>query len=260
MITINPNNPEEVKEAFEKMKSSKAKLKSIVEPFLTEELSEKEILELCHLAKFIFAFDDKIKILEKRESPDFIIQNEGKTIGLEIERIFNLEEVQNIKSKQELFNKATKEFENKYQNLKLLANFWLHDGFMFKGIQKNVLIEEIVNFTYELVSGDNPQYPSYIEKVDVMKHSGVSFNFNEGVYMPKDLPVTNLIEAINKKEAKVTEYKDNTGIDYQWLLIVSGIGSESFNIENVEIPEEIESQFEHIYLLEDFDAKVTEIK
>ena len=260
MITFNPNNVEEMREGFEKMKTTKAKLKAIAEPFLVPELSEKEILEVCHLANFITSFDESLKIIEKRESPDFIVEYHGNQIGLEIERLFNLSEVQNIKSKQELFKKAATNFEDKHPTIKILANFWLNDGFTFRGNQKNLLIEEISNFTYDLVSGNKPTYPSYIKDVDVMKHSGVSFNFNEGAYMVNDLPPENLIEAINKKEAKIAEYKANTGFDSQWLLLVSGIGSESFAIEDVELPTEIKSRFEHIFLLEDFDARVTKIK
>ncbi len=260
MIIFNPNNPEEMREAIEKMKTTKAKLKAIANPFLVPELLEKEVLEVCHLANFIISYDESLKIIEKRESPDFVVEHHGNQIGLEIERLFNLDEVQNIKSKQDLFKKAAISFEAKHPEIKILANFWLNDGFTFRGNEKGLLIEEITDFTYELISGNKPTYPIYIKDVDIMKHSRVSLNFNEGAYMVDDLPPENLIEAINKKEAKVTEYKANTGFDSQWLLLVSGIGSESFGIKDVELPTKIKSQFEHIFLLEDFDARVTKIK
>jgi len=70
-------------------------------------------------------------------------------------------------------------------------------------------------------------------------------------------PINNYIQ---KKEAKFNQYREASGLERQWLLLVSGIGSDSFNIEDVELCEEIESQFEHIYLLEDFEARVTEMK
>lgn len=257
MFTLDPNNFEEsLKKAREEMN----KIKAIIDPFLNDSLSSKEVIEICHTGKFIIVFDEKIQLVGKREAPDFVIEYDGEKIGLEVERIFNPDEVQNIKSKQELFNKAANEFENKFPSEKLLANYWLQDGFTFKGNQKNILIEEIVKFTYDLISDKNPPYPSYIEKVDIMNHSGVSFNSNEGAYMIKDLPSENLIKAIEKKEAKVANYKANTGLDSQWLLLVSGIGLDSFGIEDAEIPKEVESQFEHIFLLEDFDARVTKIK
>lgn len=260
MFKLNINNPTEMANTLKDMRKVGDKLRAIATPFLTEDLSDKERLEFCHLAKFIFAFDEKIRIIEKRESPDFIVEYGKKRFGLELARIFDPKEVQNINSKKELFKKAANEFEAKYPNNTILANFWLLDGFRFTGNQKNSLVEEIVEFTYELISGNKPNYPNFIKDIFITKHTGVDFNFNEGAYMSKDLPSTNLIEAINKKEAKVDEYKANTGIDAQWLLLVNGIGSDSFNTEDVEMPEKIESQFEHIYLLQDFEGKVIKIK
>ena len=123
-----------------------------------------------------------------------------------------------------------------------------------------MLIEEIINFVNELASGNNPSYPIFIEDVDIMKHSGVSFNFNEGAYMECDLPTANLLESIVKKEAKLKKYKINSGLDSHWLLLVSGIGSESFNVADTELSQKIESQFKRIYLLKDFEATVAKIK
>ena len=261
MFEIDTKNlAESLKQAKEEMDKLGDNVNLIIRHLLNDSLNKKEVIEICHAGKFITVLGDKIQIKKKTEAPDFIIEYNGKEIGLEVERILNPHEVQNIKSKQELFEKAAKEFESKFPSVKLLANFWLQDGFRFKGNQKNMLTKEIVNFIHELASGNNPPYPIYIENVDLMSHSGVSFNFNEGAYMLSDLPTANLLEAITKKEAKVENYKINSGLDSHWLLLVSGIGSESFNIEDVELPQKIESQFEHIYLLEDFDAKVTKIK
>ncbi len=245
-----------MQEQIKKLKATKTKLIAIVEPFLKDNISHKDRLELAHLAKFIVSFDESIKIIEKRESPDFIIEYKGNFIGLEIERIFNLEEVANIKSKEAVFNKAALEFEKKYSDSKVLANFWVTDGYEFTGKE----IQEIAEFTYQTISGVNPAYPPYIKKILFMKHSGVSFNYNEGAYMPTEITGTSLDENIRKKEKKIANYKANTGINSQWLLLISGIGSDSFDLDDFELRKPIESQFEHIYLLQDFEAKIITLK
>ncbi len=93
-----------------------------------------------------------------------------------------------------------------------------------------------------------------------MKHSGVSFSFNEGAYMQTEITETSLDEAIQRKENKFASYKANTGLDNQWLLIVSSIGSHSFDFDDFTLEKEIVSQFEHIYVLQDFEGKIITIK
>lgn len=263
MIQLDINNlAESLKKAREEFNNFGNKVNVIVSPFINDTLPRKEVLEICHVGKFLVVLDKEINLLEKAKppKPDFIIECAGEKIGLEVERVFNLEEVQNIKSKQGLFEKAAHEFENSNPNVNVMVNFWTIEGFEFEGNDKKSLIAEINSFVFETVNGNKPVYPSFIEKADFMPHSQVNFNFNEGGYSSEDISDLTLNEAIQKKEAKFNQYKLNTGLDRQWLLLVSGIGLDSFNIENVELPKEIESQFEHIYLLEDFEARVTEIK
>jgi hypothetical protein len=266
MFQFKENNfKERLKIFIEKNDDRHNKVSSIINSFLTGSLSEKEETEIRQVGNFIVVSGENIRLLEKREAPDFIIEQNGKKIGLEVERIFNPDVVQNIKSKKELFDKAAIKFESTFPHVKLLANFWLDDSFTFHGSQKSSLIQEICNFIYEVSSGNAPTSPSYIKEFQIMEHSGVCFNFNAGAYFVKDLPNANLIKAIEKKEEKVAGYISNTGIDSQWLLLVSGIGAESFRIDTTEMTNNIKSQFEHIYLLEDFllediDPRVTKIK
>lgn len=267
MITLNPNNPDEIKEAEERIRVMQNKQKALLVPFLDDnlaqwkdELSEKDQLELSHISKFILVFDESIKIAKKFERPDSIIEHNNRMIGLEHERIFNHDEVSAIKSKQGLFEKAATEFAKRYPKIKILMNFWLTDGFGFRPNQKSSLIEEIVNFVYEFETKMNPSYPSYIKDVFRMPHSEVFFVFNEGAYSPTEMPETSVFEAIKKKEVKIADYKANSEIETQWLLLVSGIGSDSFDLKSFSFKKDFESQFEHIYLLEDFDARVTIIK
>lgn len=263
MFNLDMKNLEEsLKEAKKKMDQFGNKINSIINPFLDEKLSRKEVVEICHVGKFIAVWDETIQLVEKRESPDFVVNHQGEKIGLEVERIFNHKEVENIKSKQGLFESAAQKFQSQYPQFKLLANFGLTDNFQIKGNKKSDLIKEINEYMFAKANKNILNKPSFITGVDIMPHTGVSFNFVEGVYMATDITETTIKDAIEKKELKFNKYKEHLGTERQWLLLVIGIGSDSYNIEieELEFTEEIESQFEHIYLLEDFDAKVIEIK
>jgi hypothetical protein len=84
--------------------------------------------------------NDNIEIIEQCESPDFIISVNGMRIGFEHELILNGQNVKQIQSIKNLFNKAAKVFKDKYPDIKILANCWLNtDNFTFRQIDKKRL-------------------------------------------------------------------------------------------------------------------------
>lgn len=234
----------------------KDKQNQIVAPFWDDSMTDKNKLELSHLAKFILCYDESIEIVEQRESPDFIVQYQGGRLGLEIERLFNPDHVAAIKSREAIFKKAAIEFERRYPGEKVAANLWAVENYQFSGKE----IGEIADFVHQVIAGDGPAAPPYLSQYFLSPHSGVNFSYNEGSYTQIEMPATSLDEAISKKEAKLPSYLENTGLDRQWLLLISaGIGSDAFDLEDYE-PKEYESGYEHIYLLQDFQAEVLTIK
>ncbi len=90
-----------------------------------------------------------------------------------------------------------------------------------------------------------------------MDHSDVAFKYNPGGYVTSNIDTETLQKAINKKELLVEKYKKYSALERQWLLLViGGVSPDSFkfNIEPVDIAKS--SQYERIYLLEDFDARL----
>jgi len=68
-----------------------------------------------------------------------------------------------------------------------------------------------------------------------------------------------LEQAIKKKEKKISSYRENSG-NIQWLLIVIGSNGESSYNMNKTIEVDIKTEFDKVYVLEDFNNKLYELK
>lgn len=85
-------NQEHLKTLISEFKKGSEKLKDIINPILDKNiLLQKEILEVCQVAKFSKDIDESVKIINKGlpPSPDFIIEHKDALKGLEHTRIFN---------------------------------------------------------------------------------------------------------------------------------------------------------------------------
>ena len=97
--------------------------------------------------------------------------------------------------------------------------------------------------------------------MNVQPHSKISFNYNEGTYNQEELENEIVLSAIEEKESKIENYTKNSGTEFQWLLLVnSEAGSDSFDTYDFEGIENIQSKFEHIFLLKDFNCEIVKIK
>ena len=72
---------------------------------------------------------------------------------------------------------------------------------------------------------------------------GPKLVYNPGAYTQADLPSESLLEAVADKNAKIRRYKEISGLENQWLLLVIGEnGPASYEIfEEFEFEEEIEA-------------------
>lgn len=98
----------------------------------------------------------------------------------------------------------------------------------------------------------------FIKNIFIQPHSRVDFVFNEGAYSPINLTPEILKNSISRKESKVQEYINNSGTNKQWLLLrTSSAGTDSYDIRDVDLRNVIQqSNFERIYLMDDFGAEV----
>lgn len=254
--------PNDIIRAYQSFKKQKDILDPIIRPFLVPSLTSKQRIELCHVAKFIMLLDNPANIVMQRDSPDFIISYKGENIGLEVEAIVKPQKVESIKSVEKLFADAAELFKREHLGCTVLANCWLTvNDFKFKKSQVGALKKEIADYIYRKVSNDPTNTkPHFISEVILMKHSDVSFTYNPGTYAVNNLNNEVLDAAIAKKEGKVFNYRINSGLHRQWLLIVIGsTGPHAYEMYPNEISISKTSEFDRIYVMEDFNAVINRI-
>ena len=250
-----------LKKAKGVMDIQKAKLISKIDHLLDDSLDKKTTLEICSASKFLVALgDDEIKILEKTESPDFLIERNGKQIGLEV-RELKTKRIETINFIQNLFKKAEKVFKESVPDKKILVNFWLNEPFMFKTDERSEIAGKIALYIQSKIQNNFSAKPDFIKEIDIQSHTDTSFFYNEGGYGQIPLDNEIILGAIEDKESKINNYMENSKTEFQWLLLVnSEVGSDSFDTFEFEGIEEVETEFEHIYLLKDFDCQIIQIK
>ncbi|SHH02811.1 hypothetical protein SAMN05421866_1873 [Chryseobacterium oranimense] len=226
-------------------------------------LPQKELIEVCQVGKFIYKLNENLVILDKPNppKPDFILKNHSKLIGLEHTRIFseNSEKYNRIRS---LFEYSEKVFAKLYPNETVFASINIYnDSFEYKQSQKRELAENIAQYIQSLITNQERQKPDFIENIKLMRHSNVSFNFDEANWQGPYLTNERLNEEIKKKEAKLEIYKRNESeISEYWLILLIGsLSSVSYQLsENEDYKND--SEFDRVYLMTDFDAKIIRVK
>lgn len=100
---------------------------------------------------------------------------------------------------------------------------------------------------------------SIVKEAHKMRHTKKSVNPNFGAYWQKTITKDLIIEHILKKESKVSIYRHNTGLP-QWLvLIIGSVGQSSFEVNEL-LSIELTTKFDKVFLFEDFDNKLYELK
>lgn len=239
-------------------------LKSLIDDFIVSLKTDKyknhhKILELCHVAKFLSFFDDKYKIEKLNEGPDFIITSSIDKIGLEHQILVD----ERMKEKEGIFENIFKHAEkilNK-ESVKqnFLADIYVNSSAEIRINGKNQKINEIVELVRSFIKTNTLTKNSIIDEIMIMPHSQISLCPNFGAWYQKDVTPDLLINAISKKEQLIDNYIRKTNLK-QWLLIViGGLGESSYELEN-DFDVDIKSQFDKIYLMEDFHYRLYEIK
>jgi hypothetical protein len=161
-----------------------------------------------------------------------------------------------------LFDDAAEVFKAKYPGLNLPANCWLNsDNFIFKKADSDKLKVEIADYIFCLHTNTfSFEKPPYINKVQLMKHSQVSFCYNSGGHVVNNLDKHSLESAILKKEPLVEKYRMKSGLKKQWLLIVIGsVSPDSYEYSVNQFQVDISSSYDRVFLMEDFNAQVWQI-
>lgn len=221
--------------------------------------NKKKIIELCHAGKFLMLYDKDILIKIVTEEPDFILEGEFGEIGLEHQIIIEQTAKQKEGFYEKNFSQAEHELQSDPELPNFLANCYLLPHLNFKAKDKDKLVLFVKNVVKEFVLRNNLIENPIIDRIFEMPHTQKSISPNLGAWWEKDISLDLIKEAILKKEGKITGYKKN-GVQSLWLLLViGGVGDSSYNM-NTSLDFDIQTHFDKVFILEDFRAKLYELK
>jgi hypothetical protein len=256
-------NREDIKKLMESAKKEREDLGKIIYPILNKfELEKKEILEVCQIGKFAHKIDTEIRITDKPKppNPDFIIEYKSALIGLEHTQILTTDASRYFKIKN-LLDYAEQIFEKKYPNTNVLATISIqNDELNYKQSEKSVLAEKIADMVQWTRLEMEFEIPEFITGIKTGKHSQISFSYKEKNWQAEYLTKERLEQEVRKKETKISGYKTSeTDLSEYWLvLLIGSLSSVSYEL-NENLDYSIKSDFERVYLMADFDAKVIRV-
>ncbi len=247
------------------MKKEKLKMESVINPILKKyNLKQKEILEVCQIGKFVLKIDEEIKIIDKPQppDPDFIIDFKGKSIGLEHTRLFSKDAARYLKI-ETLLRDAEYQFEKKYPENNVLASISIKDDkFDYKPKDKPTITREIADFVQWTRLGVQFKLPEFISRIETTDHTQVSFWFDEKKWQESEYLTRERLEnEIRKKERRIEEYKKSKQIlsEYWLVLMIGSNNSVTYKLNESE-NYEMDSLYDRVYLMTDYDADVIRVK
>lgn len=240
-------------------------LKSIISPFISElennsTRNKKKILEVCHTGKFLMLAGGGLTIEQMREVPDFIVRNGDRLIGLEHQIIIDGLSKEKEGFIENVFDIAEAELATEQELPNFLANCWLHRDLNFKLAHKRMLVDEVKRVVKEFIRKGVMPSNLIIEEMSLQPHSMKSLSANMGAWWQKGITAEVIEDAVSKKESKVATYIGNTQLNDQWLLLVIGSLKDSSYEVDSEIILNLDTKFSKVFLMEDFRARLFEIK
>lgn len=233
---------------------------SHLEPLLTDRRkNQQKILEICHVGKFLMFFENDFEISKVNEKPDFILTNGTELVGLEHQILVDSKSKEREGIFKTIFDLAELELKRDNSLPNFLANCYIVPYANFKLTEKKELVATIVRLVKKYVLTDVLEENQIIERISKMPHSGINIYENLGAWWQKDLTNEILSKAVKKKEKLLSNYKENS-TEKQWLLIVIGGNGDSSYLIDRSMKYDLESEFDKVFVLEDFNNNLYEIK
>jgi len=255
---------EQFKKQIEAFKKESAELGNVINPILDNfDLNKQETLEVCQIGKFAYKIDSDIRIVDKPQppNPDFIIELNDNLIGLEHTQILT-EDAQRYFRVKTLLDYSEQIFEQKYPNINVHATISVqNDEWNYSQKDKPKLAEQIADYVQWTRLETDFELPEKITNIKTTRHSQVSFSYKEKNWQAEYLTRERLKSEIEKKESKILGYKTSEKqLTELWLvLLIGSLSSVSYELNESE-NYEMESEFDRVYLMADFDAKILRVK
>lgn len=256
-------NLEDVKKLVDDFKKEKDGLGKVINPIIEKyDLPKKEVIEVCQIGKFVYKIDSELQIIDKSKppNPDFLIQHQSKLIGLEHTRMFT-ENAQAYHKIETLIQYAQDVYSLKYDNNVLAEISILNDELDYKQNEKKQLATEIADFVYNYKYNLKATKPDFISEIRTTSHTQISFSYREKNSSSPYLTLDKLKSEVNKKERKIDNYKQSdSSISEFWLvLLIGSLSSATYQLDE-STDYRMESLFDRVYLMTDFEAEIVRVK
>ncbi|UAY52731.1 hypothetical protein [Ferruginibacter albus] len=260
LISLSDEDFAQIKE----MDNQILKIKELINPFYdslknknTKE-SNKKLLELIDLGKFLYFLNQDIRVVECEEQPDFIIECKSESIGVELTGIYDDTVVAEIKTIRKIFKKCEQTIAKRSSTLKGLFNVIIIPDKIREKLttKREQLINSICECILAMANNKHIPKPDFIEDILWNQHSTLELTLWENYWLA-DLSTDTLLQTIMKKEEKITVYKATKNINKCWLLIViDGASSiSSFNINLDSLPNHL-TAFDRIFIFDSFKGVI----
>ncbi len=223
----------------------------------SNEISQKK-KELIDLGKFILYFDQDVNIVDALcESPDFLISQDNKNIGIELTDLIIRE---NEKQKEGLLKKLFTQIEielrtesGEYNGI-YRVNFI--DNISFNQRNQNEIKSEIINLIKGKINSGN-----LIKKIRKKFHTDIYFYHSEASVVGALDRIT-VENKIKKKENKLTTYSSERFKEIWLLLVIGGLQtSDDYSFIEEEVTNlPFKTNFDRIFILNFFKSNIFELK
>ncbi|HWK07049.1 MAG TPA: hypothetical protein VNS58_25620 [Puia sp.] len=210
---------------------------------------KKEINDILHYIQF--ASDDDWKIIEMRESPDFIIEVKGERIGLELTGIYDQGVVAQVSKRGQVCARAEHDLREAHPEMTGLINVFF-DSEKSKDVPARGMALELTNYLAAVMTGGQPEKPAFLLNVDIKPQAALQIALAEN-YFVKNIDTGVLDDLIAQKESKIDKYKENTGLSQIWLLvIIDGVSEKSAPVITPEMLPQRKFVFDKVIIYDSF--------
>lgn len=234
---------------------------------------KKHDIELHVLERFISEFNPSIKIIEGKEEniecPDFIVELNGKRIGVELTQYHTSK--RNKRSEKELMENINREISKQWDQEQLFKAF-IHIHFnlplSIKKSQITSIAKDIVAKLKELIPLTNiksldvegSSVHPIIEEISIypVMEQKETFASTPGAYQVERLSKSIIQEILDEKNLKLKKYRKD--VYEHWLVIYSSLGEFS-DVDMVGYEGfELRSQFAKVFYFHSFRNDLIKIQ
>jgi len=232
---------------------------TVIQDLVARKAENKKVIEVCHVGKFLMLLGGDNSIEQVMEQPDFIVKTNVGKVGVEHQVIIDTSSKEKEGFFENIFSIAETELQSDIDLPNFLANCYMRPYLTYSIADKARYVEEVKRVVKQYILTGKMEEDSIIDRISSMPHSARSLSVNFGAWWQKPITEELILDAVNQKEKKLINYVKNTGLPIWLLLVIGSLKESSFEVDKV-MDIHLQTQFQRVFLLEDFSARLWILK